>query len=160
MQSVSSSKNWQKMTRKPRRTTAINKRLPNLEVEEDRTKAMLEYFVTMLLPYLKEFLTLFQENSPTIHTVYNSICYKSDKNHEKVYKSQFVPCQDVKLQLSDIVQGTRTTEVGETKVCSSWHSIVLSSHSYTDKVALVCKTLLRDLGFSNPTKGGIENNSY
>jgi len=52
-----------------------------------------------------------------------------------------IPHQDVKLQLSDrelnIVQDTRITEVGETKVYPSWHSIVLSghSHTYADKVS-------------------------
>jgi len=71
----------------------------------------------------------------------------------------------VKLQISDsklnIVQGTRTTKVGETRVSSSWHLIVLSSHSHTyaDKVPLN-NTLLRDLSCLSPPKKGRENNGY
>ena len=66
------------------------------------------------------------------------------------------------------LKATRTTEVGETNVCSSWPSIVLWSHSHTyaDRLPL-SNTLLIDLDSLDSTKReqkttamAIENISY
>ena len=148
-----------------------------IEVEKDVTKSMLDYFLNNVILIFEGFLTLFQNFVPTIHVVYDSICHNLIKvmrrclkasslsgKYDKELTGTIIPCQDVKLQLSEselnIVQSTRTTELGEIKVCHSWHSIALLSHShtYTDKVLPKQHTLARSW-LPQTHKKGMENNS-
>lgn len=90
------------------------------EREKDATRVLLE-FLKSNFPLFKEFLTLFQKSTPTIHLVYDSICLTLLKVMRRFLKPtalegkygatlRSVSCEDVKLQLTDneLVKGDLT----------------------------------------------------
>ena len=140
-------------------------------IEKDHTKVTLE-FLNNTVPIFESFLTLFQKSGPTVHIVYDSMCQSLLKVMRRFLKASSledkygvelsdIPCNDVKLQLSDseLIIGDETRRALGKLKSEKQKSALLGIRSFFAAVVShmqselpLDNTLLRNLGCLNPTK--------